>query len=274
VSGGAHDHERYSELVVGQALDALEPADEQLLAQHLPGCVPCSQLLAEMSHVGSALAYGVEDAQPPASLLASIQAGIAANPRTVANDHELLAPRSGEDNTGVVTQLDTVRRQRRPRLSGRAGVVAAAAASVIALGVVGTFAVQETSGRQAATSALAAERQVLAHLDHAGAYTVTLASGGAATGAAVVDGKDLWLVTHDLARNDAKSSIYVLWAANNAGTMVAVSGFDVTAGNVTVVHATLPAGIERPAVFGVTHEMGRRLPSVPGNAVLGVRSSI
>ncbi|HEV7208214.1 MAG TPA: anti-sigma factor [Mycobacteriales bacterium] len=273
MSGGRHDHERYSELVVGHALDALEPADEQLLAEHLPTCVPCRQLLADMSHVGLALAYGVEDAEPPASLLEGIRAGVAANPRATLVSEELLMPVPSAA-PAAVSQLDTERRRRRPWISGRVAVMAAAAASVIALGVVGTFAVQATSGRDAANTALVQERQVLSHLDHAGAYTVTLASGGAATGAAVVDGNDLWLVTHDLARNDTKSSIYVLWAANHAGTMVAVSGFDVTAGNVTVVHAKLPAGIGRPSVFGVTHEMGRTLPDVPGNAVLGVRSSI
>ena len=44
-SRGEHraDHEVFDELAVGWALHALEPEDEAVFAQHLPGCERCAR---------------------------------------------------------------------------------------------------------------------------------------------------------------------------------------------------------------------------------------
>lgn len=284
MSATAPGHERYAELVVGLALDALEPADEQTLTEHLPGCPECRRLLDDMHQVASAMAYGVPDADPPPTLLDGIRAGMAAAPRPSrtravdpAGDLPALpaagAPRPAPrpvppepgtdrpDGGAPVTPLPV-------RWAGRRAVLLAAAVLLV-FAALGGYAQHLRAGRDAANTALAREQQVLAHLQHPGAYTVTLTSGGAPTGAAVVDGQQVWLITHDLGRNDTASSIYVLWAVNRTGQMVPVGGFDVRDVGVTVMHAELPAGIVRPEQFGVTHEAGRTVPRSPGTAVLG-----
>jgi hypothetical protein len=271
-------HETYIELVVGYALDALEPADEQLLLAHLPTCAECSTTLDDMRQVAADLAHGAADEEPPAELLDNLRAVIAAEPRSRSNPpgFGITAP---DDAASLPAPLDLeagrARRTRRIRIDMRhraltaRGVLAAAAAALIVIAGIGGYAINQQSDRNSTSASLHSEQQVLAHLGDPGAYTVTLASGGAATGAAVVDGNEVYLITHNLGQNDTKSSIYVLWAKNPTGTLVAIGGFDVRSNTVTVAHAALPAGMGEPRVFGVTHEAGRRLPAVPGSLVLG-----
>ncbi len=259
-------HDDFTELVVGYALDALEPVDEQLLVAHLATCLRCQTFLDEMRNVGSALAQGVADAEPPAALFDFIKS-VAATPQDFAGLDDVSEP-----FVLPPLPLDSkrVRRRRHPHVPMRALVLSAAAVAVLALAGLSGYAVHERSGHESATAALQSEQQVLKHLDHPGAYTVTLASGGAATGAAIVDGTDVYLVAHDLGKNDTATSIYVLWAADPTGRMVAVGSFDVRSTSVTIVSSPLPASVGQPQKFGVTHEAGRQAPAVPGTAVLGV----
>lgn len=276
------DHAKYAELVAGQALDALEPADERVLLDHLPLCSGCRQLSAEMRAVAAQLAYDVDDVEPPASLLAALRAAVGeSGERAPDTSPAVLAPTAvtpasappsaRAQQPSEVVDLAVARERRARRWQTRLLLGVASAAAGIALVVGGAVVVQHNGTHGAPSAEAVAEQQVLSHLDHPGAYTVTLASGGAPTGAAVVDGRDVYLVEHNLARNDSKSSIYVLWASADSGAMVPVSGFDVH-GDVDIVHAQLPASVTRPQNFGVTHEAGRSIPELPGSPVLGVRS--
>lgn len=268
-------HETYIELVVGYALDALEPADEQLLLAHLPTCAECSTTLDDMRQVAADLAHGAADEEPPPALLENLRAVIAAEPRSrPAPDHasghgpdsDVPLPRPLDLQAGRARRLRVNVTHR--ALTARAVLAAAAAALIVIAGIAG-YAINQQSDRNSTAASLRSEQQVLAHLGDPGAYTVNLASGGAATGAAVVDGNDVYLVTRNLGQNDTKSSIYVLWARNPSGSLIAIGGFDVRSNTVTVAHASLPTGMGEPRVFGVTHEAGRRLPAVPGSIVLG-----
>lgn len=71
-------HESYEELVVGYALSALEPEQEQEFLRHLAGCARCEQSLARHRQTLAHLAYAVEPATPPPALLESIRLRIAA----------------------------------------------------------------------------------------------------------------------------------------------------------------------------------------------------
>ncbi|HEY3689075.1 MAG TPA: hypothetical protein VGL46_02040 [Pseudonocardiaceae bacterium] len=53
---------------VGWALHALEPADESLVAAHLPDCPICTSTAAETEEVGAALGLSVPQAMPSAEL--------------------------------------------------------------------------------------------------------------------------------------------------------------------------------------------------------------
>jgi hypothetical protein len=55
--------------------------------------------------------------------------------------------------------------------------------------------------------------------------------------------------------------------------MTAIRGFSVASGGVTVVKATLPAGLTKPTIFGVTEEKGTTLPKTPGTVILGSTSA-
>jgi hypothetical protein len=66
-------HERvhgcgYSELVVGWALHALEPAEESVVIGHLADCSTCASIVAETEEVGAMLALSVPQTIPSAGL--------------------------------------------------------------------------------------------------------------------------------------------------------------------------------------------------------------
>lgn len=274
---GMSTHEDFIQLVAGLALDALEPADEQLVLAHLPTCEVCQRFLTEMNDVAAALAHDVPDSAPPAQLLDSLRAAVARTPQEVVPDGahagSTVSMPAGERHLGDGAGIAAARRGRLMRVPPR---ILTIAATVIALAAVigfGGYALHARSQRDHSATALSSDQAVLAHLDKPGAYAVTLTSGGAATGAAVVDGRQVYLVAHDLGENDRSDSIYVLWARSGTGPMVAVGSFDVVRNGLTVVHAVLPVSVPKPAGFGVTHEAGRVAPATPGTAVLGSASS-
>lgn len=278
------NHEEYTELTVGYALDALEPADEQRLLVHLPGCRACERFLDEMREVAGSLAADVRGVDPPAELLDQLRIAVSHTAqRDVAPtsgaelDHEawaplprLLIPARGP-RTSRFSRRSAVRRGHARRLatSGRALRLVTSAAAALVLLATGVYAVHVRSDRNASVSALSSEEQVLGHLDNPGAYSVSLAPGGATTGAAIVDGNDVYLLAHDLAVNDRATSQYVLWARAQNGSMIAVTSFDVRSNGTTVAHAKLDGTVSSPQRFAVTHESGRTVPQVPGTPVLG-----
>lgn len=58
----------HSELAVGWALHALEPAEEMLVAAHLPECAECTLTVAEAELIGATLGLTVPEQVPSAAL--------------------------------------------------------------------------------------------------------------------------------------------------------------------------------------------------------------
>lgn len=58
----------HGELAVGWALHALEPAEEMLVAEHLPECAECTRTVAEAEMVGATMALSVPELAPSAAL--------------------------------------------------------------------------------------------------------------------------------------------------------------------------------------------------------------
>lgn len=265
--GGAtgHGSEEWAELVVGRALDALEPGDDARLEAHLPACADCRTLLAEMAHVAASLAYAADEVEPPAELLERIQAALPARHATPEGD----AMRT-DDLADRRVRRRAAGRAHRPsrRLTlGAAGLSAAAA-----LALVGVYTANLHDQRDRARTSLAVEASVISTLQRGSAYSVPLISGGPATGAVVVSGHTIDLVTDGLDKNDASTSQYVLWAATPGRTIQPIRGFDVSSDGLHVVRATVPATMQTPTTFAVSEERGRTLPIIPGRLVLG-RSS-
>lgn len=270
-------HEPYAELVVGYALDALEPGEEQQILEHLPGCAICQQFLADLREVAAHLALDVPDEETPAELLGRLRSAVAETPQEIEPDTvatlrdfaDLPTARASAGRRELLRRSGSSRPRRRSgRPTRRIGAIAAGLVAALALAGVSMYAAETASDRDQKVTALRANQEVLSHLDSPGAYSVPLTSGNGASGAAVVDGRDVYLLAQELGRNDRKSSIYVLWAAQGTGPMVAVGSFDVVKKGSTVVHATLPDAVSAPQRFGVTHESGRVPPPVPGAVIL------
>jgi hypothetical protein len=66
--------------VVGRALHALEPDEEDRVAEHLRECIACRSLLSETHETMAALAHAVPPVEPPAALRERILAAAAAEP--------------------------------------------------------------------------------------------------------------------------------------------------------------------------------------------------
>lgn len=269
-AGAAGYGDDWAELVVGRALDALEPGDEARLDAHLPGCSDCRALLADMTHVAASLAYGVDEAEPPAELLERIQAALPS--RRPAEVRATVTPAqelSGRRQRRAAGRGPSRHARPAPRLLTATAGLSAAAALIVA----GFYTANLHTERDKARASLAAEASVISTLQRGSAYSVPLSSAGPATGAVVVSGHTVELVTSGLDHNDTSSSQYVLWAGVGSQPLSAVRGFDVTADGVHVVGATLPASTPAPTAFAVTEERGRTLPTIPGRLVLGKSSA-
>ena len=77
--GDPHDGE-LAGAVVGRALHALEPEDENRVDEHLRGCAPCRALLAQTHETMAALARSVPPVAPPPGLRTRILEAAAAEP--------------------------------------------------------------------------------------------------------------------------------------------------------------------------------------------------
>lgn len=72
----ARDHSRFDELAVGSALYALEPGDEQALAEHLPTCARCQQTQRDSLESLAIVAASLDGPMPPAHVLDRIHEAI------------------------------------------------------------------------------------------------------------------------------------------------------------------------------------------------------
>jgi len=226
-------HERYEELAAGYALGALEPEDEQTFLTHLHGCARCERDLAVHLSTLTHLAYAPDAAEPPASLLDGIRAGVLASGRgsslsEVAEVVPLGAARSRRLGVG---QLHGARAMT---------AVAAAAALVVGLGVWNvTLQSDRSQQEQWGERITSAVREL----------------GG---------GDELSLVVDGLAANDTSSTTYVLWGQSRFGDVRPVAAFDVTKEGLDVREGLhLQAGVADVTRFMVTHEQGRVAPPIP-----------
>ena len=245
-------HEFYEELAVGHALSALEPEDEQLFLAHLPGCARCERDIAEHLETMGHLAYGVEAAEPPASLLSSIRKGV------LHSDRESSFP--------APISLEAARRRRLRRLVPRdlrrtaVGTgIAAAAALVVGLAAMNTSLQHDNQQQAAWGQRLASTVRVL---EDSGSKSVPLAGPDRSVQAvAVLHGSAVSLVVDGLAPNDKRSSTYVLWEVSSFGDKRAVGTFDVSKSGLDVVRGLqLHSGPGAVQSLAVTREASRTAP--------------
>jgi hypothetical protein len=233
-------HDRYDELAVGHALDALEPQDEAAFLAHVRGCDTCARAVAEHRATLGHLAHAVPSLEPPAALIEGIRAGVEASGRAGS----FPAPASLAERRGRTVKLTTV-------LVG----VAASAVLVVALALVDLNLHSSNSDLRQQEAAF---RRTVSSLLTSGAQRIQLTGDGNAV--AVVHGGQVDLVLSGVPANDSRST-YVLWQQNARG-ITAAGAFDVRSTGLTVVSRGLrvDVGATLKALM-VTREQGRVPPA-------------
>jgi Anti-sigma-K factor rskA len=255
VTERSRDHAPFDELVAGYALDALDPADEQLFLRHLPGCRRCQHALGDYLEITAALAGTGPGGpgQPGPQLRDRIMAATA--PGQEDHDQAPGAP-AGQ---APPAPLPALPRRHRPRR--RTILAGAAAAALIAGGAVagGLAAHSGTAGPPPASCAAAAQCRDL---------TLTSASTGKAAARLVIKDGTVWLVPSGLAANDTSRQIYVLWQITGAHTPRAVGSFDVSSDHGQPVRVgPLAVPYKGTWAFAVSRENGRTIPARPSRPV-------
>ena len=243
-------HDRYDELAVGHALNALEPEDEAQFLAHLPGCAACARAIAEHRETLGHLAYAVTSEEPPASVLDGIRAGVEASGR--AGEFPAPAP-------APVVSLDA-RRSRTVKLTTALIGVAASVVLVAALAI-------SNLNLSHRNNDLADYRRTVDGLLVSGAERVELNGPVGGHAVAIVHDGQVDLVLDGVQANDTKDSVYVLWQQDAHGVSAAGT-FDVPSSDVTVVSKGLrvsPTGLKQ---LMITREAGRVAPPTARNQVL------
>jgi anti-sigma factor RsiW len=242
-------HCPHSELAVGWALHALEPAEESLVAAHLPDCPVCTTTAAETEKVCATLGLSVPEAIPSAELEQRILSVTGAR---------LEAPVVAlEPSTGLARRISRPSWLRTRELAAAAAVILVAAAVVL-----GVRVVQLNDALNQASSQVTAMSEAMQRAADPAAIRVPLvAKDGQAVGMVLAGGDRLAVVATRLPSNPADHT-YVLWGLAD-GVPVALTAFDV-APETPGLHAVPPAtGTGKFGGYAVSLEPGRRSPAVP-----------
>lgn len=251
---GTFDHERWEELAVAHALDALEPSDEATFLAHLHDCARCRTVVDDVAATAADLALTVEQAQPSAGLRASLLAEVA---RTEQMPQPAARPVLPLPVSPLASRAASRRRWSAPPAQW---LVAAAAGVALILGI--GAVVQLSSSTPARTqNAVAAAFVACAKDPQCREIRLTSDTQQVVATVLVLDGR-AEIVTDGLAPNPASSTTYVLWAQHTQGTAKSVGVFDVPAGGPSVhVLDTLPWPMSDTAAFMVTREAGNTAPA-------------
>ena len=257
------DHAGFDELAVGWAMHALEPEDESFFAAHLAGCARCAATAAETSEVMAAMATDLPQAEPSEGLRNRI--------RTAVEETEQLPAPAPVPSARPVRPVPAdpgprrvVEQPSRWRRSIPVGLVAAAVAAIVGLGV---WNVVLTSDRQELQSTVAEQSEVMAGLLAPGTETIApLEHDGRSVATVVTRGDEVQVISHGLPVNDADSTTYVLWGMG--ATAQPLGTFDVTGPQMEMetVGSGL-TGFDQYDTFGISLEPGQKAPSTPTEVV-------
>ncbi|MDQ1688736.1 MAG: hypothetical protein QOK42_1711 [Frankiaceae bacterium] len=247
------DHERWEELAVAHALDALEPSEDVSFLEHLASCARCRRVVDDVLATATDLALAVDPSDPSPEFRASLLDAVAYTPQvrqTPAARQELPvqpqlappAPRASTEPPGFVRWLVGA---------------AAAIALVMGIGFVATY-----DGSRAPVDSRVAQAFGRCLDDNGCTPIRLLGSDGTVLAAVLVRGNRAELVSERLAPNPAASTTYVLWAQHTAGPVRAVGVFDVTSRGESVHELdALPWKISEISAFMVSREAGNVAPA-------------
>lgn len=240
----------HRDLAVGWALHALEPAEEALVATHMPDCPACTRTVAQTEQIGATLGLSVPELIPSAELEQRVLA--VTIDRRAAPVEPLPPP------------MQPTRPNPQPSRPGTGLLVAAAAvllvAAVVGLGVrVAQLSEERTQAERQVT---AVSEAIQAVADPAAFRVPLVADDGGAVGMVLASRDRVAVVTTSLPGNRVADQTYVLWGL--AGQVpTALAAFDVTS-EVAGLHAVpTAAGTQNFTGYAVSLEPGRRTPAAP-----------
>lgn len=240
----------HRDLAVGWALHALEPAEEALVATHMPDCPACTRTVAQAEQIGATLGLSVPELIPSAELEQRVLA--VTIDRRAAPVEPLPPP------------IQPMRPNPQPSRPGT-GLLVAAAAMVLVAAVVGLgvrVAQLSDERNQAERQVTAVSEAIQAVADPAAVRVPLVANDGGAVGMVLASRDRVAVVTTSLPGNRVADQTYVLWGL--AGQIpTALAAFDVTS-EVAGLHAVpTAAGTQNFTGYAVSLEPGRRTPAAP-----------
>lgn len=269
-----------AELAVGWALHALEPADEDLLLEHLPECHICREAVQQTEEVFWLVSSANEQVEPRPGLRDELMAAVAATPQTPEEERVEAWPKASgmppgssitvgwnnRNDSGAATRAVDRLAERRGR-ARRRRLVALGATVVVALVGVGGLVYREIdSSHQQQQVQAAAPRQlnrILEQVARPGArYAVLASPNGEPVAGVTISGHDREVYPNGLVPNN-KQTIYVLWGIAQ-GAPVPLGAFDVDSSD-TGLRRIGPAvnGADAFSAYAISIEKGRTMPDSP-----------
>jgi Anti-sigma-K factor rskA len=262
------EHRVFDELAVGWALHALEPEDETLFAEHLPGCERCARTVADTTEVMAAMAADLPRSEPSAGLRDRLHAAVAETEQVRPLPDEPAEPAApaatgfpGYRPVGLPAEVRPLRR-RIPVLA----LAAAALATIVGLGLWNVFLAESRSDLEAT---VAQQEQIVERLLTPGTATVATLSApdGDAVATVVARSDRVDVVTYGLTANDADTETYVLWGIGDDGPD-AIDAFDVTRSQMALqTVGSGSTGLDEYSQYAISIEPGRQVPSEPTEIV-------
>jgi hypothetical protein len=243
----------HSGLAVGWALHSLEPAEESLVAAHLPECPTCAQMASQTEELGAMLGLSVPEVIPSAELEQRILS--VTGTRWAAPAVSVAPPPSRP-----IRKL--------PRL--RFGELAAAAAVMLVAAAAVVFGVRvvQLGGQldQAQRQVTAMSDAIRSAADPAAVRVSLVTKAGQPVGMVLASRDQVAVVPTRLPSNRVADQTYVLWGL--AGdTPIALAAFDVSE-EAPRLHAVSSATrMGRFTGYAISLEPGRRAPAVPTDVV-------
>jgi len=238
----------HSELAVGWALHALEPAEESLVAVHLMDCQACTQIVSETERVGASLGLSIPQAIPSAGLEQRILAVVNA--------------------TAVAPVIPLTQRSSRTEVGARARsrvLTAAAAVVLIAMSVtLGIRVVQLDGERDRAINQFTdLSTAIQGATDPASDLVSLVTDDGRRVGMVFASRDGVALLATGLPGNRAAEEMYHLWGLGD-GPPRELNGFDVAPDAPHALHVVSSvAGRGDFTGYAISLEQGRDTPAVP-----------
>lgn len=239
-----------TELAVGWALHALEPAEEALVAAHLLDCSECTRTVGETERVGAALGLSIPEVAPSPELERRVLAVTSAGTAPVI---PLKQPTARP--TAVMQPFSRV-------LAAAAAMVLVAASVALGIRVVQLDGERDQAVRQSTAMFEAIQRVA----DPESVRVPLVTEDGRTMGMVLAGHGEVTVVATGLPDNRLADQTYVLWGLDHAAP-TPLTTFDV-APDAPVLHdvpSVLGAG--EFTGYAVSLEPGRHMPAAPTTVV-------